>query len=231
MGEGRQSLWIQILCTSLRFLKSLPEQPRKIRAAPTLRKAQLATTQVLKSHRRPSKTLYFTVFSQSGGRKTWVLLVAFFAGLGRFQKERLWDKSRPHHEQASSQYVRCLEDEPCTATSHMSSTNASSRLHPYPLRAFSPQRFAGEIPYAEKSYIPSSRTFLQSTVNCSVIYLIRHVPAYTGSMRAPSCKLWRSLTNFGEPTSRVPAKVPDIHQSSGEGPSHSPEFWWRCLLY
>ena len=50
-------------------------------------------------------------------------------------------------------------------------------------------------------------------------------------MRAPSCELWRSLAKFGElwrtrnviftrtslTFTRVPAKVPYIHQSSGEG--------------
>ena len=53
---------------------------------------------------------------------------------------------------------------------------------------------------------------------------VREVPRGTGSMRAPSCELWRSLAKFGEPHATfirppftftgVPAKVPRIHQSS-----------------
>ena len=61
---------------------------------------------------------------------------------------------------------------------------------------------------------------------------VRQFPGCTGSMRAPSCELWRSLAKFGELwrthnaiftrtsvtfTTRVPAKVPHIHQSSSEG--------------
>ena len=61
--------------------------------------------------------------------------------------------------------------------------------------------------------------------------LLRQVQGYTGIMRAPSCELWRSLAKFGElwrshnvifrisslTFTRVPAKVPHVHQSSGEG--------------
>ena len=44
---------------------------------------------------------------------------------------------------------------------------------------------------------------------------------YTGSMSAPSCELWRSHNAIFMRTSltftRVPVKVPHLHQSSGEG--------------
>ena len=39
---------------------------------------------------------------------------------------------------------------------------------------------------------------------------------------------WRSLAN---PQHHIHNNLPDIHQSSGEGPAHSPEFRWRCLLH
>ena len=63
----------------------------------------------------------------------------------------------------------------------------------------------------------------------SLFLIIWQVPGYTRSMRAPSCELWRSLVNFGEPS------TPCLR----EPPWHSPEFWWRsphspewrCLLY
>ena len=59
----------------------------------------------------------------------------------------------------------------------------------------------------------------------------KQVPGYTGSLSAPSCELWRRLAKFGElwrthnaifmrtslTFTRVPAKVPHLHQSSGEG--------------
>ena len=41
-------------------------------------------------------------------------------------------------------------------------------------------------------------------------------------------ELWRTLAN---PRRYIHENLPDIHQSSGEGPPHSPEFRWRCLLY
>ena len=61
--------------------------------------------------------------------------------------------------------------------------------------------------------------------------ILRQVPGCTKSMCAPSCELWRTLMKFGElwrthnntftrtsvTFTRVPAKVPRIHQSSGEG--------------
>ena len=59
----------------------------------------------------------------------------------------------------------------------------------------------------------------------------KEVARVTGSMRAPSCESWRSLAKFRElwrthhaiftrtslTFTRLPAKVPHIHQSSGEG--------------
>ena len=67
--------------------------------------------------------------------------------------------------------------------------------------------------------------------NIVTYVFLGQVPGCTGSIRAPSCELWRSLANFGElwrthnsvftsaslTFTRVPAKVPHIHQSSGEG--------------
>ena len=39
----------------------------------------------------------------------------------------------------------------------------------------------------------------------------------TGSTCAPSCEVWRSPAQSGEPNTRVAAKVPRTHQSCGEG--------------
>ena len=68
-------------------------------------------------------------------------------------------------------------------------------------------------------------------INVCVPPKFRQVPGCTRSMRAPSCDLWRGRAKFGElwrthsgifmrtflTFTRVPAKVPHIHQSSGEG--------------
>ena len=40
-------------------------------------------------------------------------------------------------------------------------------------------------------------------------------------------EVWRTLANLQR---HIQDKLPDIHQSSGEGRPGSPEFWWRCLL-
>ena len=62
---------------------------------------------------------------------------------------------------------------------------------------------------------------------------IRLVPGYTRSMRAPSCEIVRSLAKFGElwRAHKAIFTTTDIHRSCGEGPPHSPEFRWSCLLY
>ena len=40
------------------------------------------------------------------------------------------------------------------------------------------------------------------------LILIRQVPGCAGSMRAPSCELWRSLANCGEPTTPYSREPP-----------------------
>ena len=76
-----------------------------------------------------------------------------------------------------------------------------------------------------------SRFKLFARILFMCLLVVRQIPGYTGSMSAPSCELWRSLAKFGEvwrthntifmrtslAFTRVPAKVPHLHQSSGEG--------------
>ena len=51
--------------------------------------------------------------------------------------------------------------------------------------------------------------------------------AFTRTLAKPG-EVSRTLAN---PQHHIHENLPDIHQSSGEGPPHSPEFRRRCLLY
>ena len=55
----------------------------------------------------------------------------------------------------------------------------------------------------------------------------KHARAFMRTLAKPG-EVWRTLAN---PERHIHENLPDIHQTSGEGPSHSPEFRWRCLLY
>ena len=52
-------------------------------------------------------------------------------------------------------------------------------------------------------------------------------PAFMRTLAKPG-EVWRTLAN---PQRHIHENLPEIHQSSGEGSPHSPEFRWRCLLY
>ena len=91
-----------------------------------------------------------------------------------------------------------------------------------------PQENAGTVPgqsWDNPGTIPRYFYLCISCFQCCSLALVvfqptllREVPEYTRSMCAPSCELWRTLANFGEPTShmhenlpdRVPVKVPHI---------------------
>ena len=55
----------------------------------------------------------------------------------------------------------------------------------------------------------------------------KHARAFMRTLAKPG-EVWRTLAN---PQHHIHENLPDIHQSAGEGPPHSPEFWRRCLLY
>ena len=54
------------------------------------------------------------------------------------------------------------------------------------------------------------------------------IPEACACLHANFGEAWRSLAN---PQRHIQDKLPDIHQSSGEGRPGSPEFRRRCLLY
>ena len=91
--------------------------------------------------------------------------------------------------------------------------------------------FRGAPPPAElPAFRLTKKTQSKKTIWAKNPFL-RQVLGCSRSMRSPSCELWRSLAKFGElwrahnafftrtslTFTRVPAKVPHIHQSSGEG--------------
>ena len=55
----------------------------------------------------------------------------------------------------------------------------------------------------------------------------KHAPAFMRTL-AKHGELWRTLAN---PERQNHENLPDVNQSSNEGPPHSPEFRWRCPLY
>ena len=89
----------------------------------------------------------------------------------------------------------------------------------------------GASPFKKKNSPLHSVTSFRQAPGCTT------VPEACTRLLAKFGELWQSLANFGEPTSPCAVhltcdeSLPDIHQSSGEGPPHSPEFRWRCLLY
>ena len=86
------------------------------------------------------------------------------------------------------------------------------------------------VHWHSERHVQERRTYLQKPPSKNPL-LFRQVPGCTRSTCAPSCELWRSLANSGElwrthnamftrtsaTFTRVLAKVPHIHQSSGEG--------------
>ena len=91
------------------------------------------------------------------------------------------------------------------------------------------QKHPPGVPGLSRGFSENLRDFFLMCLLCSLFF--RQVPGCTKSMCAPSCELWRTLMKFGElwrthnntftrtsvTFTRVPAKVPRIHQSSGEG--------------
>ena len=73
---------------------------------------------------------------------------------------------------------------------------------------------------------PAIKGFSEISFDFSYVPFLRQIRGYSGSTSTPSLaksdEVWRTLAN---PQHHIQENPPDIHQSSGEGPPPSPEFW------
>ena len=88
---------------------------------------------------------------------------------------------------------------------------------------------AGNSPVIMKH--PAEKWHLQMTLGrarTGISGRFQGVPEACRRLHANFSEAWRSLAN---PQRHIHKNLRDIHHTSCEGPSHSPEFWWRFLLY
>ena len=79
----------------------------------------------------------------------------------------------------------------------------------------------------ESLWGPPPESLLRPFVQASSRVYQKYARAFMRTL-ANLREVWRSLAN---PQHHIHKHLRDIHQSSGEGPPHSPEFRWRCVLY